>query len=274
MPGRKQSRCYEEISAVIDIAGIAQMDDMDANADVQPRAPQWAHGIEEIAVSASCNGDALGSGVAFLILSGNAFTNGPHAIPIAGYGGEVVIERSDGVAATVLHDLGIKVTPGGEYILQIETVGEDGGEVGAIVELIFQAAAVRKPKQWIPREEQVAAVDADIAMATLAQVAAPVDAGPSNLIDGVIIAMGSDLAALGCCSGVVKISQGTVDEQHINAGSWGGELIVGDGDVVPPSQRVDAGYALKGGEPIVVEARMVNEDGGTISIGVSLGVAR
>lgn len=274
MPGRKQSRCYEELSDAIDIAGIAQADDMDANADVQPRAPQWAHGIEQIAVSASCNGDALGSGVGFMILSGNAFVHGPHQIPIAGYGGEVVIERNDGIAACVLHDLGIKVNPGGEYIVQFETVGEDGGEVGCIAELIFQAAAVRKPKQWIGREIQVAAVDADVAMATLAQVAAPVDAGPSKLIDGVIIVVGSDMAGLGCSSGVTKFSQGTVDEQHINAGSYGGELIVGDGDLTPPSQRIDAGYELKGGEPIVVEARMVNEDGGTISIGVALGIAR
>ena len=271
---RKQGKVYEEISAAIDAAGIAGMDDMEAVADPQPRAPAWAHGIEQIGVSASCNGDALGSGCAVAILSGSAFVHGPHHIPLAGYGGEVVIERNDGMAAVVLQDMGIVVNPSGEYIIQVETVGEDGGEVGAAIELIFQDASVRQPKQWIAREGQFAAANADGLLATLAQVAQSVDCGPSKLIDGVIMCMGSDMAALGCASGVIKLTQGVVDEQQLVAGSYGGELIVGDGDVTGPSQRVNAGILLKGGENVYAEGRHVNEDGGTISLLVSLGVAR
>ena len=271
---RKQGKVYEEISAAIDAAGVAGMDDMEAVADVQPRAPSWAHGIENIGVSASCNGDALGSGCALVILQGSAFPHGPHHIPLAGYGGEVVIERNDGIASYLLEDMGIVVNPSGEYIIQVETVGEDGGEVGACIELIFQDQSVRQPKQWIAREGQLAAANADALLATMAQVQQSIDCGASKLIDGVIMCMGSDMAALGCASGVIKLSQGCVDEQHLNAGSWGGELIVGDGDVTPPTQRVNAGILLKGGENVYCEGRMVNEDGGTISLLVAVGVAR
>jgi len=63
-----------------------------------------------------------------------------------------------------------------------------------------------------------------------------------------------------------------VDQQEINLGGFGGELATSQGDVVSPTQRVDAQIPIKPGDSIYVEFRMATEDVGNAAAAASLGL--
>jgi len=261
----------EEIIVDIDFAGRLVADSMIGGADVQLFAPSWAHSVEEIAPSAQCNGDALGSETMLMILEGSAFVDGPMSIVIGASGGEDVDIIAAGVTSTLLNDLGIKINPGGDATISFQMAGEDGGEAICAAEIIWHDEEPKQRKKWVTREAQNPAVDANVQGANLQGVAQTIAPGNSEEIGGIIGAASSDGGALGGSNVCLIISDGTVDRQEINLGGFGGELITSEGDTMPPTQR-KVNYPIKPQAHLMVEFRAVGEDSGTTAAAVSIGL--
>lgn len=271
MVSQTQSVAFEELLIAIDAAGALGGDDMEANADPINVSPPWAHGIEQMAVSAMSNGDQLGASNVIVILDGPAFPHGPHEIPCGGHGGENIDLTNEGSDPAILVDLGIVVLPGLPYTVQFQSTGDTQDEFGCCAELIFQEAEVRQPKRWIARNQTTAAVNADLATVDRLGAALPnVPSGGSRMIGGVIGCASGDMAALGCHTLLAKLSGGVVDPQSLILGAVGGELIIGAGAHIKPSQRTHLAIMVKELESVYVEIRGVNEAGvmdGVVSLG-------
>lgn len=268
--GREQWIGFEELLDVVDFAGRLRTDDWDGNADESQQAPDWAHGVEKISIAGGSNGGGLGSAVLFLVCAGSAFPDGPHELAICGTGAELIDGKHDSVPAFVFKDLGLRVKPNGDAKFWLEMVGEDVGEMGAIGSICWQKDPVRQPKTWKGFEIQVAAANADVQCADLEQVAGTISPDDSTEIGGVIATAGSDFAALGVGGAGFKLQTGVKDEQHFPCSTHGGELIIGAGDTVPPTQYHTA-IPVKKNTNIYVAARMMLEDGGTVAVGGSIG---
>jgi hypothetical protein len=267
----KKRVCFEELLIAIDVAGRLQGDDMQGNANPQKFAPKWANSIEEISVVCASNIDALGKSIGYAILEGSAFPDGPHEICMGGAGAEDVDAAHSPVPATPLKDMGIRVNGGGDYTVNFQWVGDTVDEGVFCIQLTFDSKAPRKPKQWIARMIETAAVNTNVQAQTLAAVAATVLPGNSQFIDGIIKATSMDFAALGCHAGVMLLSDGCPPNE-ILCGGGGGENQTAAGGNTVPTQETDCQIPLNG-DPIYVEARGVGE-AGTISVGVSLGLTK
>lgn len=269
--GKTKSVIFEELIIAIDAAGALQGDDMDQNADPQTFSPAWAHGCETLHVLALSNGDALGASNVTGTLAGDAFPDGPHQIPMGGHGGENVILANEGSKPTALIDMGIKVNPSSSYTVTYQSTGDTQDEFGCSMEIVWQADEVRQRKQWISRNVTTAVVDVEVPAVTLAGAALPnIPPGGSTMIGGVIGSCAGDMAALGVNHLIAKASNGLVDDQEILLGGVGGELIVGSGAHLEPTQRAFINWPIKSGEPIFVEFMSIIEAGvmdGLVSFG-------
>lgn len=267
----KQSVCFEELLVAIDAAGILQGDDMRGNANPQSFAPSFAHSIEEVSVVYASNLDALGKSAAYAILSGTAFPDGPHQILLGAAGGENVDLANEAVGATVLKDMGIRVNPGGEYIVQFEETGDTVDEGVCVIQLQFNSRSPRQPKKWTASAIETAVVNTNVQGQNLAQANALIAPGASREIGSIIKCAAMDFDPLGCHAAVCILSQGCSPTQEILCGGGGGELIIGAGSTVMPTQEVDCQYTVTPNQGIYVEFRGVGE-AGTIMGAVSLGL--
>jgi len=261
-PTRTKSIMYEEHVIAIDAAGILGGDDMLANPDPNPTVPAWARGVEEVAVLALSNGDVLGASNAWAIISGAGFPDGPHQIPLGAHGSENIDLANTGAPSTPLSDMGLRCLSGGEYQIQFMVTGDGQQDFGCSIELTFQDKSVRQPKQWVSRNVTSAVVNVDVPGVTLAGAALPnINPGNSTLIGGFIGCGAGDMAALGCHHIMCKASQGLVDNQEVQIAGVGGELIIGHGAHIPPTQRVGIAWQIKDGEPVYISFRGVIEAG-------------
>lgn len=268
---RTQSVVFEELIIAIDAAGLLQGDDMDQNADPQTFAPSWAHGVETAAVLALSNGDQLGASNAIAIIQGPAFPDGPHHIPLGGHGGENIDLANEGASSTPLIDLGLRVKPGKSYTVSFQVNGDTMDEFGCSIELVFQDEPVREPKFWISRNNTTAVVNVEVPGVTPAGGALPnIPPGDSVVIGGVIGCGAGDMAALGVNHIISKLSRGTIDHQEILLSGVGGELIIGSGAHISPTQRHHIGILVKPNTGVYTEFMSIIEAGvmdGVISLG-------
>lgn len=271
MPGQTQSVIFEELLVEIDAAGALGGDSMEGVDDPVNVTPPWAHGIDKMMVIAVGNGDQLGASNVIAILDGPGFEHGPHEVPLGGHGGENIALANEGVAPTAFEDMGIVVNHGLPYTVTFQSNGDVQNEFGCAIELIFQDESVREPKRWIARNQTTAAVDADLATVDRLGAALPnVPSGGSTRIGGVIGCGCGDLAALGVHAIVGKASGGVKDPQSFLLGGIGGELIVGSGAHVSPSQRTHIAVIVKDLEAVYTEMRGIFEAGimdGVVSFG-------
>lgn len=249
----------------LDFAGRLIADNMRAVADVVEYVPDWATGIEEIMVLALSNGDALGASVAFMIIEGTGIKDSPQQIIIGGHGGENVILANEGCRPTPLHDMGIALNPGGDYTISFQTLGDTQDEFGCSVELIFTSNGVREAKQWVARGVITAAVNANVEAENLNAVAVTLSSAGSSKIGGVIGCAAGDMAALGVNHVVALLSGGCQPDQECLLGGVGGELIVGSGAHIEPSQRI-VNYPIPS-----VKKNVIIMIRGTIEAGVIMG---
>jgi len=265
-----QSVIFEEHVVAIDFAGRLLGDSMDGIADPQTFTPAFAHGIEDAFGLALSNGDVLGASNAWAILAGPAFPDGPHEIPIGGQGNENIILANEGSAPFAFHDLGIKVIPGASYTISFQVTGDAAQDFGCSFEIKFQDDEVRQRKFWRSRNVTTAVVDVDIPGVTLLAAALPnVPLENSLEIGGTIRCMAGDMAALGVNHGIAKISN-CVDAQEVLLGGVGGELIVGSGAHVSPTQSLYDHILLKEKTPVNIQFRSIIE-AGIVDCALSLG---
>lgn len=269
--GRTKSKILEELIVAIDAAGALQGDDMDQNPDPQLFSPAWAHGVETLHVLALGNGDQLGASNVTATLAGSAFPDGPHQIPMGGHGGENADLANEGSRPTPLVDLGIKVNPSSSYTVTFQSTGDAQDEFGCSCEIMWQAEEVRQRKQWVSRNVTTAVVDTEVPSVTLAGAALPnIPPGGSTMIGGVIGSCAGDLAALGVNHLITKARGGLKDDQEILLGGVGGELIIGSGAHIEPTQRVGIEWPIEPNEAIYVEFMSTIEAGvmdGLVSFG-------
>jgi hypothetical protein len=243
---------FEELLVAIDFAGRLQGDDMDQNADPQTFSPAWANGVDEAFGLALSNGDQL------------------HVIPIGGHGGENIDLANEGSAPYRFQDLGIKVNGGAPYTVSFQTTGDTQDEFGCSFELKFQDDEVRQRKFWRSRNVTTAVVNVEVPGVTLAAAALPnVPTENSMEIGGTIRCMAGDMAALGVNHAMAKLSN-CVDNQELNLGGVGGELIIGAGAHVSPTQSLYDHILLKEKTPVNVQFMSIIE-AGVVDCALSLG---
>jgi hypothetical protein len=270
MVSQEQSVVFEELIVAIDFAGRLQGDDMEQNANPQTNTPAWAHGVEKAAVIAMSCGDQLGASTALAIISGSAFPDGPHEIPLGGHGGENIDLANEGAAPVILVDLGMRCIPSAPYRVDFQVQGDTQDEFGCAIELIFQDDEVETPKRWVSRAATTAAVNVEVQGTDVAQAAATVPPFTSTEIGGIIGCGAGDMAALGVHAIVAKTSVGTVDDNSFLLAGVGGELIIGAGAHISPSQRTHCHYKVKESTNIMVELMGIFEAGvmdGIVSLG-------
>lgn len=260
-PGQTQSVVFEELLVAIDAAGQLQGDDMDQGANPQTFAPDWANGVEKVAVLALGNGDQLGASNVIGIVSGPAFPDGPHELPMGGDGGENIDLRNEGSPPTVFTDMGMRVLPGLKYRVDFQSAGDAQDEFGCSMEITFQDIEVETPKHWESTAVTTAVVDVEVQGTDLNQDAGTIPPGNSIEIGGVITCGAGDMAALGVNHIINKIKNGVVDEQQFICGGVGGELVIGSGAHISPSQRTHLAIKLKGKTAIYSEFMSIIEAG-------------
>ncbi|MCK5606122.1 hypothetical protein KAR91_29760 [Candidatus Pacearchaeota archaeon] len=264
----------EELVVAIDLAGELQMDDLRFVANPQKFAPDDVHGvaksIEEMGVVFGCNVDQLGKSAAFITLTGDAIVDGPMHILAGLAGGELIDGGHAIVKTTGLMDLGIRIKGGEEYQAFARIVGDTVDEGVVACQTTFSDKAPRVPKKWVGLAIETAVVNTPVQTENLNQVAVAISSGGSELIDGIIKGSAMDFAALGSHAGYIILSDAVFPRQEILCGGGGGELIVGAGDIIGPSQEFDCQIPCDARKLIYAESVGVGE-AGTIINAMSLG---
>jgi hypothetical protein len=258
---RTQSVIFEELIVAIDAAGKLQGDDMEQGANPKTFSPAWAQGIEQMHVLAMSNGDQLGASVILAILSGAAFPDGPHEIPIGGHGGENIDLANEGSKPTPLIDMGIVVKPGKTYKIEFQALGDTMDEFGCSVELVFQDEPVRQPKHWESLNATTATVNVEVQGTDLSSTATTLSPGDSVDIGGFIGCAAGDMAALGVNHLVGRLSKALEDDSDFILGGVGGELIIGSGAHLEPTQRAFVSYRVKKNQNVYGEFMSIIEAG-------------
>ncbi len=270
----KWRETFEELIVAIDLAGSLQMDNMRFVANPQTFAPDDVQGkaqsIEEIGVAFGCNNDQLGKSAAYMILEGDAFIDGPHEILAGLAGGELIDGGHAIVKTTPLADMGIRVKAGAQYTVTGRIVGDTIDEGVIAGQLTFSSEAPRAPKRWVGVAIETAVVNTPVQGENLIQNAEGISSGGSSFIDGIIKGSSMDFAVLGSHAGVFILSDAVFPRQEILCGGGGGELVIGAGDIIGPSQEFDCQIPCDKKKLIFAESVGVGE-AGTIMNAMSLG---
>lgn len=269
MAGRSQSVVFEELITAIDFAGRLQGDNLEQGSNPQTRSPGWAHGVDIVAVLAMGNGDQLGAGNVLAILSGDAFKDGPHEIPMGGHGGENADLANEASPPTVLTNMGLRIRPGATYRIDFQSGGDTQDEYGCSFELVFQDEEVEQPKFWISSAITTTTVDVEAQGSDLTQTVSTIDPRSSSMIGSIIGCATGDMAALGVNHLVWKGTVGLEDPQGVILGGVGGELVIGSGAHNSPTQR-QVSMLLKDSTSVMSEFMSIIEAGvmdGVIALG-------
>lgn len=270
----KWRESFEELIIAIDLAGTLQLDNFRFVANPQTFAPDDVNGkaqaLEEIGVVFGCNNDQLGKSAAYIILDGDAFVDGPHEILVGMAGGELIDGGHAIVKTTHLMDMGIRVKAGAQYTVQGRIVGDTIDEGVISCQLTFSDKPPRKPKRWVGVAIETAVVNTPVQGENLIQNAEGISTGGSVIIDGLIKGSSMDFAALGSHVGGFILSDAIFPRQEVICGGGGGELVVGAGDIIGPSQEFDCQIPCDKRKLIFAESVGVGE-AGTIMNALSIG---
>jgi hypothetical protein len=188
---------------------------------------------------------------------------------MGGHGGENIDLANEGQAATMLVDMGIRVTPGASYTVSFFVAGDTQDEFGCSLELVFQDEEVETPKQWQYLGATTVTVNVLAQGTDRTQTARTLDPGPSTEIGGIIGCCVGDMAALGVNHGVA-IATGGVERQEWLLGGVGGELIIGAGASNPPTQKHHLHCQVKPGESVRIDFMSIIE-AGVVDCAISVG---
>lgn len=267
-------RAREAQLTTVDIAGQVVGADLAGTAVSDITVPKGSKEIWKASVNYGDDGSSLGSGIGFLVITGDGLVDSPQHIICGSGGAEDVDAKHSFNKAMTLGPLGIHVKELEDITATFIMVGEDVGTMSLSAELVFSDKTHGPRMKWKGQEVQLTAIDSDtqfenIGTGTAGTLKVP---GQSVLIHAKMTAWGHDFGALGSGSAFLKATgNGVINDQDIALGGGGGEVVVSAGDSDTPNFEDDCDIPVRGGEVIRTDGRMVGEDVGTATVAFSLG---